>query len=993
MLMNRTFRLSFVLAALLALPGAAWAAENQANKPVVSPPSASTANLPVIFEPNHGQAPREVRFLSRGQGRLTLILDNEIVLVPAQGAGASEGGALQGQTAAGPLQIRFAGSQTPAGASGSDPTGGVSNYYRGHDRQGWVEGVPHFRRVVVRDVYPGIDVAYHGNDGRLEFDFEVAPGIAPGSVLLAVEGASGMVSTESGDVKLPFAGGEARLRKPSVYQWVDDERMEIPAAFEVVGENHLAFEIGVYDETRPLVIDPIVEYATFLGGLKDDKINAATVDADGNAYLVGATDSFNYPTLGGFDTLYNNFLDVTITKMNPQGSGLVFSTFLGGGDTEVATAVSLDGNGHIYVAGYVENSGAAAFEFPTTPGAFSATPAGGRDAWIARIDPGAGTLVFSTLLGGPMDDAAYALRVDGAGAVHVAGETAGSFPTTPGAYDTVYDGGGDLFYVKLDAAGSSLLYSTYIGAEGREQLPAMQIDQEGFVYLAATTNSVNLKTTPGVLQPSRAAGVDLFLLKIDASGQPPKFLTYIGGNRNEGNVSLVLDAGRNIYLSGFTEGFGFPVSEDALFPEAAGGRDAFILKLDMTASQVLYGTFLGGSGTDVGAGLAVDHEGSILLAGSTTSPNFPVTAEADDSTYSGGQDVFIAKLTSSGDRLLYSSYFGGGNTLSVARASLFLDSSERTVVAGTYEFKGFETFPSTPGEGSHTAFQTKRPGPGQFNGYVVKFDLTAFGGVPRIAAGGITGAGLSVPPIRAISPNGIFTIFGGIFAPAGTGVQVLPEDLVDGRLPTRLAGVCVEVSGTRANMFVVTPNQLNVQSPAVLPPNMAEVTVLTDCDGPDQKRSNVETIATADATPEFFYFALHDDGFNPIAAQNIRTGEFIGPPGLFGKGALTTVPAFNDDLVVLFGTGFGLTDPPFEAGVLPDVAASVVLPVGVKIGGVEARDPFELLYVGVTPGSAGLYQVNLKVRQAVPPGDQPVSLQIGDKLTPPGGYIPVQPRP
>ncbi|MDA1316010.1 MAG: hypothetical protein O2968_22025, partial [Acidobacteria bacterium] len=191
----------------------------------------------------------------------------------------------------------------------------------------------------------------------------------------------------------------------------------------------------------------------------------------------------------------------------------------------------------------------------------------------------------------------------------------------------------------------------------------------------------------------------------------------------------------------------------------------------------------------------------------------------------------------------------------------------------------------------------------------------------------------------------------------------------------------------------LSPQQLNVQSPTILPPDLAEVTVVTDCDGPDEKRSNVATIATADATPEFFYFALHDDGFNPIAALNIVTGELIGPPGLFGKGALTTVPAFHNDLVVLYGTGFGLTDPPFEAGELPDQAAPVVLPAGVKIGGVEAREQFELLYIGVAPGFAGLYQVNLKVRQAVPPGNQPVRLQIGDKVTPPGGYIPVEPRP
>ena len=983
--MNRFLTICLVFAGYcVALPAAG---QDTPEKPTrtdagISSRITKPGRLPIIFEPNEGQAAPGVRFLSRQGGLLTLILDNEIVLLPSRRGKPREHTATDV-----PLRIRFDGGRARAGAEGLEPTGGVSNYYRGRDRSRWQEGVPHYRRVILREVYPGIDVAFHGDTGRFEFDFEVAPGAAPDKVLLAVDGATGLELSESGDVRVLTARGEVRLRRPAVYQWTENERVEIPAAFEVLSDDRLAFEIGLYDETRPLVIDPIVEYATFLGGTQNDRINAATVDADGNAYVTGSTDSFSYPARDGFDTIYGAFLDVIVTKMNSEGNGLLFSTYLGGDDSEAGHAITLGAEGMVYVAGHTESVSGDTFEFPTTEGAFDDTLGGVRDAWVAQIDTDAGTLVFSTLLGGPRDDSAYAIRVDDSGNVHVAGETTGSFPTTGGAYDRVYDGGGsDLFYVKLDPAGSAMLYSTYLGASGQERAPTMQLDHEGNAYLAGITDSIDLRTTPGVLQPDRAGGTDIFVLKTDTSGDPPEFWTYLGGNRDEGQVSFVLDAARNMYITGFTEGFAFPVTADALFPTVAGLRDAFIVKLDMTASEVLYGTFIGGGGIDSGTSLALDHEGSILFAGTTASMDFPVTADADDPTPSGGQDVFIAKLTSSGDRLLYSSYFGGGNKLFVAASSLFLDSSEKTVVAGTFEFTGSEDFPTTL-----NAFRTVRL-LGQHSGYLVKFDLTEFGGVPQIVAGGIVGAGLSIPPVRAISPNGIFTIYGTLFAPEGPAIQVSHDDLIDGRLPTRLAGVCVEVSGIRAPMFVVTPNQLNVQSPTVLPPDLAEVTVITDCDGLDEKRSNVATVATADATPEFFYFEFNEDGVNPIAAVNIVTGELIGPPGLFGNGALTTVPAFHNDFVVLYLTGLGLTNPPFEAGELPDRAAEVVVPTDITIGGVELR-AHELLYVGVTVGSAGLYQVNLNVRRTVPEGNQPVHLKVGDTVTAPSGFIPVERRP
>lgn len=969
--MDRSLKISLIAAVIAVLT----TAQGFGAQKSPADPEQSFRGLPLVFEPNHGQAPPDVRFVSRRGGLATSILDDGLLVRAGSG---------------GPLGIRLMGSSPPSSVVGADPTGGVSNYYRGRDTNHWHEGVPHYRRVVINDVYAGVNLVYYGNGGQLEFDFEVSPGTTPEKILMAVEGAIGLDATDDGAFRLRTGEGDFQLHRPTVYQWVGSERVEIASSFHLADDNLLAFEIGAYDETQPLIIDPILEYATFLGGQEDDLIHAATTDSDGNAYLTGSTNGFTYPARNGFDITFDRHMDAVITKLNPEGTKIIFSTFLGADDTEEGHAITLDADRNVFVAGYTEIVGTGGLDFPTTPGVLDDTIGGTRDAWIAKISATGGTLEFATLLGATREDIAKALRVDEAGNIHVVGETGGSFMTTPGAFDRIFGGGGtDLFYVKLNPDASELLYSTYIGGSGPESGPSIQLDEMGYLYLAATSPSIDLQTTPGAFQKKRSGGSDVFVLKMNSEGDPPEYWTYLGGNQEEGNVSLALDPLRNLYLTGRTESTAFPVTEDALFPTIGGSRDAFVTKLDMTASELLYSTFIGGSDADSGAGIVVDPEGSILFAGSTSSPDFPTTAEAQDSTYGGGQNIFIAKLTSSGDRLLYSSYFGGGNNLTVAPNSLFLDSLERTVVAGTFEFSGAEDFPSTP-----NSLRPIRP-LGQYNGFVTKFDLSEFSGTPQIAAGGIVGAGLSIPPVRAISPNGIFTIYGSVFAEPGTFVQVSPADLVDGKVPTRLAGVCVEASGTRLPMFAVTRTQLNVQAASILPPGFAEITVIRDCDGPAEARSNVETIATAAASPEFFFFAFNDNGVNPIAAQNILTGELIGPPGLFGKGAPpppTTVPAYHREFIVFYGTGFGLTDPPFEAGELPDQAATVLLPPKITIGGVEMR-PRDMPYVGVTPGSAGLYQFNVEIRALIPQGNQPVKLELGDTATPPGGFIPVEPVP
>ena len=877
--------------------------------------------------------------------------------------------------------MSFAGADQPRQVEGLQPTGGVSNYYLGNEPELWREGVPHYRKVALRSGYPGIDVVYRGSEGRLEFDFVVAPGANPAQIELSFSGAGSIRLTEGGELLVEVAGGHLRLGRPDVFQETAGEQIEVASGFRLQTDGTVGFELASYREDLPLLIDPVVEFATLLGGAGDDLLGGVAVDAAGNVYTAGSTTSFSFPLRNALDPDLDLFTDVTITKLMPDGSGLFYSTYFGGSHREAAHDIVVDDDGNAYIAGMYEPTGAG-LDFPVTEGAFSTTPSGAADGFVTKLNSIGGALVYSTLLGGPRTDEIYAIRLNDQRCAVLLGETGGIFPTTVTAADPIFNGGGtDAFLAKLSADGSEILYATYLGGSGRERVRSMALDGEGFAYVAGVTDSRNIQTTPGALQPERAGDQDVFIIKIDTTGAPPAYATYLGGNQAEEEAAIAIDSGGNAYLTGSTQGFDFPTTLGALSTEVAGPKDAFVAKLNATGETLLYSTFLGGSDIDTGSAIAVDAEGSIHVIGSTRSFDFPVTPSAEDPTYAGAFDVFVVKLSSSGDRLLYSSYFGGSDDLRVSPNGLVLDSRERVVIGGILDFLGGDDFPSTA-----NAFQRARPR-GKIAGFIAKFDLTEFGGVPQIAAGGILGAGLSVPPVQAISPNGIFSIFGNGFAPDGFFVQVSGADLVDGRVPTRLGGVCVEINGERSRVFTVTRRQLNVQATSPLPPGEATVQVVVNCDTPGEERGNLAIVEAAPAGPEFFYFDLRPDGVNPVAAINAITGELIGPAGLLEKAV--TVPAKPGDTVAIFGTGFGLTTPLFEAGELPNRPGAVTLPARVTIGGVEVT-PGRLLYVGVSGGNAGLYQVNLTISNIVPEGDQPVVLRIGDYVSPARGFLRIE---
>ena len=595
--------------------------------------------LPLRFEANRGQTDSRVKFLNRGKGYTLFLSPSEAVL------------ALRGREHV--IRMRFQGANPDAKITGLEKLPGVVNYFIGQDRKKWRTNIPAYARVKHKDVYPGIDIAYYGNQRQLEFDFIVAPGANPNVIKLAVEGADRLDVDAQGDLVLHVGDGQLRLQKPLVYQAMKGIRQEVSGSYVLTSPNQVRFQVAAYDASRPLIIDPVLFYSTYLGGSGDDIGNSIAVDAAGNAYVTGQIQSTNFPTtLGAFQTTSSGGGDIFVTKLDPTGSGLVYSTYLGGSGFDAGLGIAVDAAGNAYVTG-----GTFSTDFPTTLGAFQTTSSGGNDAFVTKLNPTGSALLYSTYLRGAFGES---IAVDAAGNAYVAGIARPTdFPTTLGAFQTASGGGGDAFVTKLNLTGSALVYSTYLGGSDFDVARGIAIDAAGNAYVSGFTASTNFPTTLGAFQTTYGGGaLDAFVAKVDPTGSVLVYSTYLGGSDIDGSVGIAVDAAGNAYVTGGTSSTNFPTTPGA-FQTAGGG--AFVTKVSPTGTGLAYSTRLGGvSGGDGGQGVAVDAAGNAYVTGGTDSTDFPTTANAFQPAYGGGpEDAFVAKLNPTGSALIYSTYLGG----------------------------------------------------------------------------------------------------------------------------------------------------------------------------------------------------------------------------------------------------------------------------------------------------------------------------------------------
>ncbi|MEZ5356055.1 MAG: SBBP repeat-containing protein [Bryobacteraceae bacterium] len=929
----------------------------------------------LLFEPNVGQADPSQQFLTRASGSVVFLRDATASLDLRQPGG----------TSAGVIRMSLGGAKTKPAPVAEDAAPGRVNYFYGSDPDRWLSDIPTFRRIRYRDVYPGIDIVYYGNSGRLEHDFIVKPGADPYRIRMQFSGDERRRIDTDGSIVLETGGREVRWQKPVVYQRNGRELVRVEAAYRPAENGSLRFEVGVYDPKRELVIDPVITFSSFLGRNNPDIGTRLAVDSSGNTYMTGATFDTQYPvTPGAYRSPFTiaERGNVIITKINAAGNAMVYSTHIGGVETDGALGIAVDAAGSVYVAGGTDSP-----DFPVTDGAFQKTnrsdsTPGMSDCFVAKLNASGSALVYSTLLGGRLQDACSAVAVDGEGNAYVTGITSSSnFPVSDSALQRTYRGGsgrvifvkeGDAFVSKISPDGSKLVYSTFLGSSGDEAGYAIAVNPAGEAFVAGSTNSTfGFPTTTGAMQtaPGGSGGQgtvqlgDAFIVKLAADGGSLRYGTLLGGNRDDVAFAIQVDAAGNAYVAGSTLSPNFPVSSNAyqrtykgaaVFDALFVGGDGFVTKIDPTGARAVFSTYLGGANDDRILALALDPTGAILVAGNTMSTDFPISTDATQRTFGGQRDTnihyvtgdaFLSKLTANGDALPFSTYIGGsGNDWAMG---LGVDSRGAiSITGGTSSLD----FPATPG-----ALQANYGGgPEQFlptgDAFLVRMGENAASSPVSISgivsAASYAGAG--------VVPGEIVVLTGVNIGP--TQLRTLTLD-ANGRVANSLASTRVLFDGVPAPVVYASAAQTSVIVPYAVAGRGSTVVTAEFANN----RSVSLTVPVLPVKPALF--SANSSGRGP--------GAILNQDFSFNSAAN---PAAKGSVVQLFGTGEGQTDPPGVDGRLAtQVVPRITGDVAVTIGGETA----DVLYAGAAPGQvAGLFQLNAKVPESLGAGNHPVVVRI-----------------
>ena len=724
--------------------------------------------IPLSFEPNRGQAASQSDFVARGPGYALSLNGNRAVLSTNAGAASRS-----------TLTMQIVGAHKVAGA-GEQPLQGTANYFIGDDQSKWKSALPTYGRVAYPSIYRGIDLVYYGNQRELEYDFVVAAGADPSTIALKFTGAHARLDSR-GDLVLATANGETRFHKPVVYQMNEGRRTPVEGSY-TLASNQVHFALGAYDHARPLVIDPVLSYLTYVGGSTDDTVVGMAVDSAGSVYLVGTTNSVDFPVRNAYkatdpNTIApSNPLAIFVSKLNATGTALVYSTYLGSSEYSNGSGIAVDSSGNAYVAGYTSygNYPVTAGAYQTICGANNYIPAGSstavringcvgsgqadQNAVLTKLDPTGTTLVYSTYLGGGNGNRINAIAVNPAGEAWVTGVTnavcPGPYNPNGSGYQSYFciaatanasevtnsNARGDTyaFVVKFNAQGTGLLYSTTLGNHNPAghytsgiQARAIALDTAGNAYVTGNMDSnYFITTTTGAFQTSPVSNaLPAFVAKFNPAGTSATSLaysTYLSGSTasNDNATGIAVDGSGNAVVTGYTNSCTFPTTAGA-FSTIPGGyvsqntcAGGFLSKLNATGSGLVWSTYTGANGgngrnNDDNDAVAIGPDGSVYVTGDeggvALSPTVnPILVQSES------HFTYIKQFKSDGSAVTFSSAIGGTADATSIPAAIFVDAANNIYLAGS---TNSSTYPTTTG-----AFQKNSANPGlNYNdGFVAK---------------------------------------------------------------------------------------------------------------------------------------------------------------------------------------------------------------------------------------------------------------------------------
>ncbi|MFN7935246.1 MAG: SBBP repeat-containing protein [Bryobacteraceae bacterium] len=936
------------------------------------------------FELNLGQAPRGFDVLSRTAIGYTVYLSSSSSTIAMRASGTRR---------ARSVGTRLVGANHGVPPELIAPQAHHINYFLGSDPKAWVTDVPTFRKVKFPSVYPGIDVVYYANGAHLEHDFVVAPGANPDRIRLQFEGADSVSADADGNLVLQAGEEKLHFKKPVLYQPEGRRRRQVAGRYRIYGDGTAGFEVGVFNPKLPLVIDPVVVFATYVGQQRYDAGMRVVSDPSGNVYAAGYTIDFNFrPTPGALTTPpgAQDAANVLITKLTPDGRSAIYTTYIGGDSSDHALGLATDSAGNLYIAGST-----ASRDYPVTSSAYQRLPGNSAnvftawgDCFVTKLNPAGNSLIYSTFIGSTGLEACTALAVDAAGNAYVTGSTTSqSFPRTEGAYQTLFNFGNasppmESFVAKLDSSGSRLLYSTFVGGNGKDIASAIAVDSAGNAYVAGATLSTNFPTTQGAFQSVRRTNnptrlqPDVFLLKLNSTGSELVYSTLLGGSDVDEAFGMALGPDGSAYVCGSTQSSDFPVTAQAYqtaFKGTGGTKDrifdagdAFAAKFNPSGTALEYATFVGGTKDDRALNCALDAAGNLHLVGHTLSTDFPVSTDATQRTFGGTEernypfgDAFYARIGSTGRTLLYSTYFGGKGE--DAAAGLYLDKDGSAFLTGATNSVDLAVTPGVVQRvyGGGPGIRQRIPFGDMF---LVKFGETPV--VPRPAISNIVNAASRIN--GAIAPGTVLVIQGVNLGPA---TEVTAPVVAKGQLPKTLAQTRVLFDGTPGAIVSVRATAVTVIAPFSLEgKGEAVITVEQQGVASEPVRMNVTSAAPA-------LFTVDESGRGLILALNED-----------GSRNSVESPAAPGSIVTLYFTGGGRTEPAVEDGyVTDDSFPALASAVSVLFGVVPAE---EVYFAGGIGGQAvGYSQVQLRLPAGAPSGEVQVKVRIGENESQSGAVL------